>query len=337
MTTPTPPYGDLFADLTYSTVLPTGYASGYLMSDVASAALYSGWAPLMSPMFSGSVTVDGYAVINQYLDVSGSINASGSLSVSGSIYTSGAITASGSVTASGATSSGQLATLAQVQAQSTNYAPDTGMVNALAVTLTPTPTLQAGLTIRVMPANTNTRRRNAQHKWRRVLRNHQSKWHDAGAWADLRKWTFIRSRLTALRGFCSRSAQRPACRWHIKPRRDVYRQSAHGHARPASTEVMVDAAAGGGGGGFGPPDYAGGGGGGGGRMRPWDARPGDSRAPRTPSRSGLAALEVQRLEMRALKAAFQPLRSLTFTGGYGGTLLEPPQHHRGSRWCCRGA
>ena len=138
-TIPTPPYGDLFADLTYSTVLPTGYASGYLMSDVASAALYSGWAPLMSPMFSGSVTVDGYAVINQYLDVWGSINASGSLSVSGSIYTSGAITASGSVTASWATSSGQLATLAQVQAQSTNYAPDTGMVNALAVTLNPAP------------------------------------------------------------------------------------------------------------------------------------------------------------------------------------------------------
>jgi len=135
---PTPPYGYLYSDLTYSTVLPTGYTEPYLMSDVASAALYPGWAPLMSPQLSGMVSVDGNVTIGQYLDVSGIIVASGSintyssLNVTGaittwgslntysSVYSVGSIYTSGSVTASGATAPNQLITYAQASGRLLN-------------------------------------------------------------------------------------------------------------------------------------------------------------------------------------------------------------------------
>ena len=92
---PTPPYGPLFADLTSSYVLPTGFSVTYSMADIAYAALNESWAPKLDPFFTGTV------------NVSGGQNITGNLSVSGTI---GVV---GNVSASGATQAAHLVTMAQ--------------------------------------------------------------------------------------------------------------------------------------------------------------------------------------------------------------------------------
>jgi len=254
---PTPPYGYLYGDLTFSTVLPSGYASGYAMSYIAAAALYSGWAPLMSPMFSGTVTVDGSATINQFLDVSGSISASGSLAVSGSITTSG------SVTASGATVSGQLATLEQVQAQATNYAVDAGTVNALAVTLTPTPVLMAGLTIRVLAAYTNTLATTLSVNGgvSHAIQNPNGMPLVPQQIAAMGIYTFT---FNGTAWVLQSISAAPGVPTGIENREAEFLSSGSWTAPPGVTQIMLDGSAGGGGGAYGYPGQTGGGGGGGG-------------------------------------------------------------------------